>query len=414
DNDDDDTASECSTIRYAEVGHEPFETFQDKVICEAATLFPRQTATVTRIKGGSSNRIVGVTICPPAPRKFTWKWLQTQLRKTFGMQVKHQSQKLIMRIPRFESSAASMVPDIATLKLAAAKLETPVPEVLSWTASAENALGRAFMVQKQLSGQNLALIWDSLNLAQKKSAVRQVVALIKEVGNITSNSAGTVSTDHLHTEFDDAVKVDTFAVPALGFCVPMTFAKPNAMPGRPQSPADFLIFQCERWREYQGHCGRVHNKIWDGLVDVVEGLEYHGFISDEDGFYLCHGDLQGYNILVDIVNERTVRITGVIDWDDAFFAPKFEAFRAPFWTWVDSDKYAMDVEDTVNAPAVPELEELKKVFEEEAGEEFMCLAYAPEYLIARRLFAIVKNGIFSSYQLEEAKAIVQDWVALHP
>jgi hypothetical protein len=62
-----------------------------------------------------------------------------------------------------------------------------------------------------------------------------------------------------------------------------------------------------------------------------------GFIPDSEQFYFCHLDLYPRNMLVEIVDDCTLRLTGVLDWDAVYahFCPRFTAFRAPMWIWND-------------------------------------------------------------------------------
>jgi hypothetical protein len=64
-------------------------------------------------------------------------------------------------------------------------------------------------------------------------------------------------------------------------------------------------------------------------------------------------------------------------------------------------------------PTDPELIRSKKLWEELASEEWKRYAYAPEYMIVRRLFTRLRDEICRIGDGEEAQSIVDDWQELH-
>lgn len=70
---------------------------------------------------------------------------------------------------------------------------------------------------------------------------------------------------------------------------------------------------------------------WFRLRHIVVQLYDLGFLPDGDKFYFCHMDLMVRNVMVDVTDDTTVHLTGILDWDAEFacFVPKFVAYRAP-------------------------------------------------------------------------------------
>ncbi|KAB5580812.1 kinase-like domain-containing protein [Coniochaeta sp. 2T2.1] len=69
------------------------------------------------------------------------------------------------------------------------------------------------------------------------------------------------------------------------------------------------------------------------LYIMIETIVEEEKVEDASGmdFYLWHSDLLPRNIMVDI--DSSPMITGIIDWDEAVYAPKFATALAPWWLW---------------------------------------------------------------------------------
>ena len=106
-------------------------------------------------------------------------------------------------------------------------------------------------------------------------------------------------------------------------------------------------------------------------TDQMSGLGYETC--------LCHLDLNTAprNIMADFDkdNPDDLEITGILDWDSAIFAPRFVGCAPPMWIWVwnseedEDERYAEDI------PPTPEQQELKRIFEETVGFDFLYYAY---------------------------------------
>jgi hypothetical protein len=64
-------------------------------------------------------------------------------------------------------------------------------------------------------------------------------------------------------------------------------------------------------------------------------------------------------------------------------------------------------------PTDPELRRLKQLWEELASEEWKRYAYMPEYMIARRIFTKLRDGICRVGEAHEAQRTIDDWQKLH-
>lgn len=399
---DDDTASETSTIRFE---HEPFEAFQEKVKVLVTNKFGAdKIIQITHVKGGSYNRVVAADISCPKPTIFSKKWAKTQLCGLLGRMKSPESEAYIIRIPRHEQTDEEMVHDVAVLKAIDSQLDLPIPKVVSYDSSENNILESPYMIQKRLPGENLSKLWVDLNLEQKMSVVRRYTDLVGEIATV-EGAPGNISLRNMTSPVKGLLHTDKYPVQDRGI-IPSTL----------QSPFDHLLERCERWRQYQteeeGYC---FEDTWNGFVAIIKGLKKRGFL--EGPCVLTHGDFQFYNLLAKTTNNTEVEITGVLDWDYAVVAPEFMAYRAPFWLWIPEDMDSCDDDNEDNANIEPTCEvdkQLKELFLSCASEKYKLYAFAPEAMLARRLYPILQGGIFSTGGVREADSIIREWHELHP
>jgi hypothetical protein len=93
------------------------------------------------------------------------------------------------------------------------------------------------------------------------------------------------------------------------------------------------------------------------------------------------------------------------------------AYRSPFWLWISENSCSDDLEDETNALLEPETDDdrvVKRVFLENASAEYNKSAFAPEAMLAKRMYHLLRKGIFGDWSMMEAEAIIGEWDAMHP
>ncbi|KAF2874693.1 hypothetical protein BDV95DRAFT_603493 [Massariosphaeria phaeospora] len=383
-------ASKTSTLLYSQ---EPFETFQGKVSGLCLTKFGPKTFSIERIKGGSYNRIIGITIRSPRPKKWSWLWARTFLAQ-------------ILRAY-----------NLATIRFALTHLSHALPAVFAADITAENLLGAPYQIQQRLPGQNFGDIFETLKPAQKQCVVRLLVGILTDIRDVTSTAAGVISSPNIEYGESSAstVSIDKFRV---GYRNPpriAKFIKPETWSASPETTLEFLLEQCNRWKEFEQTNWEFAMPLWSKFKKIAHALHGLGFIPDTDRFHCCHLDLRPRNILVDVIDDATVKITGLLDWDADFahFCPKFVAYGSPFWLWIADEDYEWDETRATEAPSDPGKQQLKQLFEDLASAEWIKYAFTPEYIIARRMFAILRDGIRSNNDSDDADDIVATWQKMH-
>lgn len=395
-NNDDDVHSPSSIIYNA---HEPFETFRHKV-AELVTFVCGMSISEIQteyMRGGSYNRVVGVTIHPTRPKKYSFEWLKLIMLQKRGKASTEVTKSYVVRIPRQENP--SIYEDVAVVESLRTRLALPIPEVMSFDTTCENVIGKPYMILQRLPGQSLARMWPDLNLQQKKSVVRRLAGLVPEITSLKATLRG--------------ASLDTST--PFGEAATNQLCRPLWRRGRLQTPLEHLLETCEQWRHYHRKNDVTYNKILNGFVDISKVLHTRGFLNEQ--CVLIHGDLMAYNLLAEVRSKSHTEITGIIDWDTATKAPEFMAYRAPFWLWTPAHTPTGHIYDEDNANLEPSNhvdKQLKQLFVRCASEKYKLFAFAPEAVLARRMYAMLGKGVYSMRDREEAEDIIQGWKRLHP
>ncbi|CAG5169905.1 uncharacterized protein ALTATR162_LOCUS7099 [Alternaria atra] len=386
-----------------------------------ADLFPKgemDDSSIDKLGDGSFNIVVAISLKPDAQQRDSRVSFSARLSKFLG--IPPQPRDFALRIPFDEDGeltgpAFRHVPrDIATQHIVSSHLTLPVSKIVKLDLHSRNALGRPYTLQTLLPGKNMHWLWTGLNQPQKMSAVQQITVILEKIAAMTSAAAGWISVSNL-TSPSSSIALDQFPAPSPGEARRQTsFRQPSQRPAPHQTPCQYLVDHCERWQRYEEDTLQVcHNlKLWDALIAVVHALERRGWLGQE--FHLAHGDLFPRNILAEVTSPTTVKITGIVDWDMACFAPKFVALRAPFWAWKGGfvDETDEDVA-TYESPA-EDRKALREGFRREASNEFVRFGLSREGAIARKLFRVLSTGIPSINNRCLALELVEQWDALYP
>ncbi|KAH7357350.1 hypothetical protein BKA66DRAFT_574511 [Pyrenochaeta sp. MPI-SDFR-AT-0127] len=410
-----DCVSKASTSSTALYCQEPFGTFEKKVTQVCAIEFGNSKVIIKHMDGGSYNRVTALTVCPP-PAKLRLSWLCSLipfLKSRQGLVEPNEYILRNLRSPKFWKEWG-MPYDVRVLAFARAHLGSIVPQIIRWNIDANNMLSQPYMIQERLPGQNLDKIWKTLTLAQKKSALHIVVDITKKLQTITSNTPGVlVPTDDPQCISSDAsTQLCTFKV---GHPSTMTWTKEWSTPATQQTTLEFLQEQADRWHDYEGHVDPIILPYWRAFRKLSQKLQEMGLLRDDDMFYFCHLDLYPRNLLVEIVDESTLKLTGLIDWDAAYahFCPRFVAYRAPFWLWQEDGVDEWDEMLAMTEPTNPDLAQLKRLFEQLADDRWKQYAFSPEYALARRMFKYLRDGMFSNDSYDDVENIIEEWQKLH-
>jgi aminoglycoside phosphotransferase (APT) family kinase protein len=423
------SASPTSTAEYED--HEPFETFKDKVPRLCHLYWPSydpEDFRVERMKGGFSNRVIGIhvqekpAIAPGGPEVAPEPPPASQIKNTKKGDMAPSKENstpprdslppgdYVLRIPRFQS--AHLAYDKRILDLASTYTEFGIPRVVAMDEdpSAANPIGQPYILQLRLPGQRLIDIWNELNQQQRILVAEQVAAFSLDIQKATNPTGGLPDFESTETSAQ--------AIPTKDFKF-IGDAEDFKKPIESQHPIEMLCARLLRWyKKYSGP--GFGDGPWLGLTEMVKSMQaLNGtFGPDTPIYYFHHGDLFPRNIMVATPDDKTATVTGILDWDEAHFAPAVVAFSPPAWLWVEA-YWSSDVEEYIDeeriwahaqeTPKNDEAKELKDVFEKIVGTEFLQYAYSPDACEARKIWSSAKQRIGKSWVVDELSNMLAAW-----
>ncbi|KAK4464345.1 phosphotransferase enzyme family protein [Cladorrhinum samala] len=386
---------------------EPFDAFTHRVRELILTaVWPNATAeqvTVEEMTNSRFNQIIGIS----------WN-------------VDRHNLQHILRIPQFADSG-DIGEQVAALKFVKKHTKIPAPTVIEYDRSSDNALGSPYMVQNRITGVSLHKMTTPvmnvphagwLKLAHELGEAYRQMLVVRSAaaGRLVLSSESLGGSIHV-APFETS---ETPSRPAQ----PYAAAGPNQISSDAALALvkDLLNFRQEK--QMAGKPAESRGEFQDLLVMARE-LADAGYFNDLD-CCLCHLDISPRNILVDpsIAGTRNAgsKIAAILGWRSAILAPSFMACTPPAWLWShddadrhgNADKENSDELDESSHNLDPKTEdshkEIKAVFDEAAGPDFVYYAYDPVYRLARRLFRFALGGVepFNEYR-EAYRDIILEW-----
>jgi hypothetical protein len=191
-----------------------------------------------------------------------------------------------------------------------------------------------------------------------------------------------------------------------------------------ESPLEMLRSRFDTWVAKDM---KWKSKTYETLSRAVDGMNDSTKVFESE-FYLYHGDFQPRNVLVEIVDDWEVCLTGILDWDSSHFAPAIVAFEPPCWLWMpdywNDDSNISNSSEAVfmseallcqKANLIPENEDDKKIkeaFEKTLESPFVLrFAYDKNAVDARRIYRIALDGLYHSWVHVAAMRICEPWEA---
>ncbi|KAK3174070.1 hypothetical protein OEA41_001314 [Lepraria neglecta] len=337
---------------------------------------PPQAPLIERLRGGDYNRITSITLPSPHSKG---------------------AQKFILRNSRWDEGRADR--DVAALTYVGQRTSIPVAEVVAKDFSCENALGKPYVIQSWIPGSDLNSIWDTLSHSQRCTVACEMSRTIKTLLSLDSPVAGLVEAAPLDIDSDQCPKIVPFELKEPDGELIEELQPGNSMeaPRARERTADFFKTQFGRWRAYA--LTRLFERdiaLSSGLLETVCEMGKLGMFDN-------------------------AAMHCILDWDEAVIAPKFVNCQPPWWLWEEEgDKrededgwptWPYELKISTDFPATPDKQELKRLFEENTGPEFMRLAYDDIPRLSRGLFILAKEGLPSSehYKAAERRKKMKEW-----
>ena len=418
--------SETSTLQYEQ---EPWSEFRPRVEALCRMLWPREqkqrkfnfnnlltklfpwcsttaakSISVDRLHGGDSNSITAITL-PPS--------------------INSQSGNYVLRVPRWGQD--SLQRTFGTVEYLSQNTSIPVAAIIAKDFSNENPLGKPYLLQQRIPGVDLDTLWDDLNHNQR-------CAIALELGSVLRSLLASESPVTGYFSVPSATRprlVDEIVAPFRltntegdEFEDPAEYARLCSNPRARESTVDFYRCQISRWRAFDlaSNGGEINHtvELWDSMSKVIDEMSELGVFTEEL-HCLCHSDLYPRNIMAQIQNNGSIRLTGILDWDEAVVAPKLVCCEPPSWLWGSKPEDASngafpiwpyEAPGANDEPRTIEQRELKRIFDKQVGPDYLSSAYGAQYRVARGLFRIVLFGLMSNDSYDAAYRLVSDWESL--
>ncbi len=359
---------------------------------------PEKEFIIERLAGGTYNRITGITVKDPKisePKSF------------------------ILRVPRPEMAGFGHIErEVAILRYIRETTSLPVADIVSFDPTINNPLGSGYVVQSRLPGISLAVVWDELTHEQRCTAAQDIGEIILALQSVTNSTPGVVeasSSDGATQKFSiRAFDIKSAYDDDWKAKIPLHVSTEEDDTAT-QDPRLWFGTQFGRWLAHELLDNPSQILYWDyqfQFVQVAKQMDALDVLGNGENC-LCHFDLAARNVLVQILPNGSLSISGVVDWDSAAFAPKFVSCAPPSWLWTNQEYYDEGENETSIMPSTPEQEEIKEAFDDVVGFDWRWLAYRPEYRLARELFYFAQHGLQNGSAQERAARFLKEWAALY-
>ncbi|KAI1397808.1 hypothetical protein F4819DRAFT_470788 [Hypoxylon fuscum] len=403
------TGSTTSTIVY---DHEAFDTFRSRVVNLALhKIWPDATAeeiNVERMSGGGENRIIGISRQP------------TQGPDTHT--------RYILRVPRFDVDAIQIGIQADVLQILHQNGKIPVPMIVDLGETGSNELNRKYMIQHRIPGTALITSYPELSHQERCTLARELGHVFNELLAFTGVATGLLvkSDDTAQNqllpwqcrELMWATEWRPQPIEQLETKILLPWQRTDigqATENVPQGIDEMLIAMFTTQKHVEKMLrpdSPLGTDLFDRFCKMTSELAAEGWFTNCH-ISLAHLDLEPRNILVNPTsNSNLPIISAVIDWDNSLFAPQFMCCAPPMWLWAWLDNEDEDERMANEEPPTPEARQLKQLFEEAAGAEYLRFAYAPAYRLARRLFDFALHGMYYSHIFKEAEDMLDEWATI--
>ncbi|KAI1073877.1 kinase-like domain-containing protein [Whalleya microplaca] len=355
------------------------------------------------------------------------------------------TQQYILRIPRVFFDIKQTV--LILKHLRQTQDEIPVPAVVHFDTTHENSLNYPFVVLRKIPGTSLKNVYSHLTQSQKIIVARKLGELCRKMQSITSPYAGLMKAPaDSETSAESSVWIMPFglkpdsAIPDHkvedmhdDMLTPETLRKDP-----PELTAEgILTMAFKRQLFYSTNRDFFWEvEIQEKSLDAIQEMAKDGLLGDNT-VCLWHTDLFPRNIMVDVETEPSNPIiTGLLDWDEAAYAPRFVASRPLDWLWdletwgPHAEKHEAEKDNNSEhdaesdgegepstddepleavQPRTSEELEIKQAFDEAAGEAYALAAYEPRLIIARRLLHHSLHPEWEDAILEKFETVLDHW-----
>lgn len=354
--------------------------------------------TIERLNGGTYNRIVGISVDNVGTKE---------------------QRRVILRVPRANMAKFSYIErEVAIMRFIRQKTALPVAEIVSFDPTNNNPLDSGYVIQSRLPGVPLHTVWDVLTHGQRCNIAKDVGKIMLALQEVKHSFPGLVESCPEGVE-DQKVVVRPFDIVSPHDIDWKRKISKTVSDEEVDTTTDGTLqwfgTQFGRWLAHELLADPSAILYWDyqiRFVEVAKQMNALGFLGDGQNC-LSHFDLAARNILVQIIPDGSLAISGIVDWDSAVFAPTFVSCTPPSWLWTNIGLYDAEESEANDTPTTPEQEEIKEIFDEVVGFDWTWLAYQPGSRLARDLFHFAQRGLPDGVASTKADRFLKEWAALY-
>lgn len=384
-----------STVEYS---HEPFSSFAPKVCKLCLAIGLGEPVKVERMAGGDYNRVTKLFFDTAiGPCRFP----ECVLRNP-------------REVPRDNDTADAKKKEIkdqvTVLRLLDREKLIPVPKVLAYDSSINNAIESPYVVQTCCPGEPLSDIYHELPTNDKLEIASLVADLIVQIEKVSFPVSGClISAGDLPDRCYDFSTLRT----SIGLA-PFRLSPEAELPSTPPSPSvDDLLASLIQTQISLARDFTLPWVIWSRLRQIMLEMKERGLLNDKQPV-LWHWDFASWNILIQKKNKRWV-ITAILDWDGAMAVPRVLTREPPIWLWHCDDYNLSEIrrEHDMLIPSDLSAEQqlVKNQFDvcmEAKVSNYTADAYHRGRW-TRRLAKFALSGFRDEKEWEKCKRFMKDW-----
>ena len=377
------TSTEC----YSQ---EPFETFKLKAqtLCQSIGL---GQPVIERMQGGSFNRVAKLTL--------------------------ESGDQCVLRVPRngkcSGKTAQNVKDQIAINSYVATHL--PVPGILAYDTTADNAIESPYSIQKFAPGQCLQDVLDGDLKTDDRFQIASIIAdILVRIESLSFPTPG-----RLVTAPDIPDRCDDFSTISTNVAIAPFMIEEGEVLESTSCPSvgDFIGAILDMWYEASKIDDIPLLPKWTRLREINDEMKARGLLTCEQPV-LWHWDFAPRNIIVDRTADNKWKITAVLDWDGLLCVPRVLTRDPPVWIWQhgnEPDQRSGDNYWTAPKKLTSEEEIIKRHFEDclKASidiEQYRMDAYDQGHWV-RQLFSFAQKAFFYNEDWYRYDIFIKEWEA---
>jgi hypothetical protein len=304
--------------------------------------------------------------------------------------------------------------EIAIIKYLRTYTMIPVPEIFQHDLTCNNKIGLRYTIQSRIMGESALKVYPTLNHLQKLHLVKELALAIREMWRRPLQTGGVLNPASILQDINclTTVRFDVPCRNSLHYYM-NSVAVPLEIPSPMEGPLDMMKSLFARQYEQDVKYDGVEISPWPAFIRIAEHMDRLGLFEDEH-YYLTHMDFEPRNMMIHVEDQRTATLAGILDWDDAVFAPAFLNCTPPQWLWNWQEGVLENETRANDIPFNMHDWEIKHAFEAAVGHPYVVYAYSPVYQIARRMLVYGIQGISSTESFDDSDNLVLYWNRLYP